>query len=1326
METSFAPWEKPKETLAPWEQPKGQTPTTQFGPIANSIDPDTLATNKDWLTASRIHYKYETGEDFEGTDQELADYGLDQMGWFNYNLPTMGVDAARVTNAPEDYQKSFLYMMDTYDALQMSWGGTLRFAQGVLLDPTTYVGIGTLGLGTAAAQGTKVATKQGVKELLRQGIGAGIRTGVEGAIYAGTGSALKQQVEVAGGRRDSISAVDVAVDAGIGAAAGFGLGTVVSAVGAKATQKGAGAVTPSTAPSPTAAVDNASMAAPTSPTAVPTAPNVLLSNVTQVAPSAAPTVEPTLPSNLAGAKPRYNFGQRGFGLEFESDVERALFITSQSKKSKSDGEYRAWLNSLGYTDDEIDALGRTVRDTIKAQAKDSSEDVLTIGRIADRKPSAAPAPSVAPPSTAPTPRDVSGMTPPSAPGTARFEDVIAAIKKVAPDMTEGNIPRTKKVLGETVKEVVETLKNMGIRTADEALDMFPKMGMTTDQQTTMKVSVNKAATELAVVRNQLMDVVKNPASSAKDVAEAQDALRSIGPMQDLMATIDKKVSSPSGYDLGSRVGSFNVNANRGLSPEAILRKQGIEPSLATPEQTQAAEREFQQRVADWIDGVAANKEVVDLTNKAKDLLAQGNITDALKALSDRDLALATKAKAAAKNSTALGRVYDAVNNSFIMKLNEYIISTVFDFATVAVNTIPAAIKTVYKPALNMVVKGAGSAARKEMMHTYSAMMSQVGAAFKAARVAFDLERSLLTGDADKFLNAGPAIKGRKGELLRIFPRALNATDEFFARINYQGYVAGEAAAQATEDAIQRGLSGKALDDFVKDAVSKKLSNAYELAPDKVKLLDSLRQKGANRGLKGQKLEIWIKSQMDKNEDLFRQATNESGRDYVDDLLFKREFSGDNAASKLAKGYERFVNANPIMRLAGQLFFRTPVRVFQEGVRLTPGFQIIDPTFIRDLTGSQGLAKQVKAQGELMLSYGIAAMAFAMYGTGMVTGGGPSDYRQRRALEDGKDWEAYTIRFSDESTFSFRNLDPFATPLKIMVNVMERMSDLEYRKSQGENIDGLAGEAFQYSSVAFGSLVQAVRDASLTAGFDQILDAWDALTVEEDTTKLKQLEKLIGKKVQLLVPAVVSGPQTIMDNRMSDPATLEQFVLARLNPSSNVVPKMYDALGRPRTINNPISSFIGPTFTTKEMREGDITEKEQVVLNGLADLQVATNSTFIFPYKMPGLDFDMRRRMTMDGAETIYDRVQREYRNLHIENALYPWFANGGIMTDGTKNTDGIRATEVRKIINDARETAFAIVMAKELGLTQEAIKAELRKSQIQMGAYAQQSNPYRR
>lgn len=75
--------------------------------------------------------------------------------------------------------------------------------------------------------------------------------------------------------------------------------------------------------------------------------------------------EKPLPSAIARSKPRYNYGRRGFGLEFASPVDMALFITSQKNKSKRDADFRAYLQGEGFTDSDITRLGSDLRSEIK-------------------------------------------------------------------------------------------------------------------------------------------------------------------------------------------------------------------------------------------------------------------------------------------------------------------------------------------------------------------------------------------------------------------------------------------------------------------------------------------------------------------------------------------------------------------------------------------------------------------------------------------------------------------------------------------------------------------------------------------------------------------------------------------------------------------------------------------------------------------------------------------------------------------------------------------------------------------------------------------------
>lgn len=85
-----------------------------------------------------------------------------------------------------------------------------------------------------------------------------------------------------------------------------------------------------------------------------------------------------LPRALAGAKPRYKTNM----LEFESDIDRAAYIVSQTKKSKRDAEYREFLNDQGMTDAEIAAHGAKVKAEIKRMADEAGADAaLTLSKI---------------------------------------------------------------------------------------------------------------------------------------------------------------------------------------------------------------------------------------------------------------------------------------------------------------------------------------------------------------------------------------------------------------------------------------------------------------------------------------------------------------------------------------------------------------------------------------------------------------------------------------------------------------------------------------------------------------------------------------------------------------------------------------------------------------------------------------------------------------------------------------------------------------------------------------------------------------------------------
>lgn len=107
-----------------------------------------------------------------------------------------------------------------------------------------------------------------------------------------------------------------------------------------------------------------------------------------------------LPPQLAGAKPKYSYGQKRFDLNFASDLDKAAYITAQSSRSKHDAAFlKHVMDATGMSEAEVRAHGAKVRDAIKAQAKDAPAGVLDIPDKGARAnvPASVPSPAAAPP-----------------------------------------------------------------------------------------------------------------------------------------------------------------------------------------------------------------------------------------------------------------------------------------------------------------------------------------------------------------------------------------------------------------------------------------------------------------------------------------------------------------------------------------------------------------------------------------------------------------------------------------------------------------------------------------------------------------------------------------------------------------------------------------------------------------------------------------------------------------------------------------------------------------------------------------------------------------
>ena len=155
-------------------------------------------------------------------EQDFGRFGVEFYGQLEHNFSQMGYNIAKLQGADERTKMALYHLQSEYGKLPMfSWNGAKRFAKGLSTDPTTYAGIGTLGLGFLGRAGVKQTTKQGFKEMLRRGITNPYAiAAIEGGGYTGLYDYFTQEIAVEADMQDQIDKGQVALSTGIGAVAG--------------------------------------------------------------------------------------------------------------------------------------------------------------------------------------------------------------------------------------------------------------------------------------------------------------------------------------------------------------------------------------------------------------------------------------------------------------------------------------------------------------------------------------------------------------------------------------------------------------------------------------------------------------------------------------------------------------------------------------------------------------------------------------------------------------------------------------------------------------------------------------------------------------------------------------------------------------------------------------------------------------------------------------------------------------------------------------------------------------------------------------------------
>lgn len=181
-----------------------------------------LIKDQDFIESAKKVWQMDNGisKQFQGSDQEAVQYGLDRMAKFNYNISLGTVpDMIHIGSQDMDTKIAFAYLMDTYDDKDITWAGVGRFVKETGTDITNYI---TLGGGGAVSQVAKIPAKEALKKTIMSQITKHLAKPIVqsvpvGAGYAGGFNVAQQKVRKEAGLQKGISGKEAAVSAAVGA-----------------------------------------------------------------------------------------------------------------------------------------------------------------------------------------------------------------------------------------------------------------------------------------------------------------------------------------------------------------------------------------------------------------------------------------------------------------------------------------------------------------------------------------------------------------------------------------------------------------------------------------------------------------------------------------------------------------------------------------------------------------------------------------------------------------------------------------------------------------------------------------------------------------------------------------------------------------------------------------------------------------------------------------------------------------------------------------------------------------------------------------------------
>jgi hypothetical protein len=540
----------------------------------------------------------------------------------------------------------------------------------------------------------------------------------------------------------------------------------------------------------------------------------------------------------------------------------------------------------------------------------------------------------------------------------------------------------------------------------------------------------------------------------------------------------------------------------------------------------------------------------------------------------------------------LSKIADGANfllvNNLLWGSTTHIVNLSSTVFMMAARPAQRAIGATVQQSLGIIGATDGTAARTQALRQYRYMASSLIASARMAGKAFVEGESVLTpykSEWTRYATASPSDIRTAGRIefkpvqsvedvahnamvgikaaIGLPTRALGFVDELTRQMSYRGMVMAEASIEAE----RLGLVGAEYQAFIRNALE-----------------NSLDESGAALNARASQEAKTVNFQQD---------------------LTKRGWGDYATAGNMVQG---LVSGNALMRQVIP-FVRTPINVLREGVRLTPGLNLLQREFNEAIRGKQGVEAQAQAIGQMSMGTLFLGAAAALVDAGMFTGSGPNDPVARRNLI-ATGWKPNSIVWQNEDgSTNYFQLGRF-DPIGLVFGTVADLLDIAQHPDKREVVDNGAVAVLV-------ALTHQLRERTYVQNFIHFLDAL--------SDPSQNLGRFAGRQIANLVPMSSAfrnyGGQSM--DYLREARTLVDHAIASTPGLSASVPLRYDAFG------DPIRVRRGPWSTV----EDSVVNRELIRMSIETDLNVGAPSSQL----APRVDL---RDLTLEDGRNAYEAYQQ--------------------------------------------------------------------------------------